>query len=381
MKHEHPRIAVLVDTSTGWGRRVIRGISSYGLKYGPWQLLVEEYGMEEPMQLQSGWKGDGIIARVTGKGMFTELISTGRPVVNVSGIHLDGVDLPQVTTDYDAVAKLAVQHFTERGFRNVAYCSRLRRPYVQRHAKAFSDAAKKAHLEYSVLQGSRPSWSAERDELIQWLKELPKPVGILTWGTRRGRDIINACQENGIPVPDSVAVLAGDDDDLLCEVSYPPLSGIIAPAEQIGYEAARILHMQLKGKRPPAKSKLIPPTGVHTRLSTDTLAITDSVIAEAVQYIREHAHTPIQVSDVADAVHLSRRTLERSFKTALGCSPAVEIQRNRLQRAQKLLKDTDMPIADVAAVCGFGSSEYMIKVFQKATGHTPLKYRTWVKAR
>lgn len=377
------RIAVLVDTSSGWGRRVIRGIANYGLKHGPWQLSVDEIGINEAMHLKPDWQGHGIIARVSDRRLLNELIASGKPVVNVSGIQLKGSKLPSVSSDYHKVAELAVRHFTERGFRNLAYYGESNLGYVERHTQAFVQSSEMQNLPCSVLHKksntSARSREAERIELQSWLENLPKPVGILSWGTRLSRDILNVCSESGIAVPEEIAVLAGDYDDLLCEVCDPPLSGVITPAEQIGYEAARLLDMLLRGESP-ATSTMIEPTGIHMQRSTDTQMIDDSVLAKALQFIHEHMHVPIQVNDVAEAVNVSRRSLERRFQTTLGYSPARKIQKAHLERAQKLLQETDMNMTDIAAASGYGSPEYMIGVFKKSTGLTPLKYRTWLRA-
>ena len=378
------RIAVLVDTSSGWGRRIIRGIANYGVKHGPWQLVVDERGMQESMHLKSGWEGDGIIARVSDKRLYDELMAAGKPAVNVSGIILEGVDLPRVTTHYDAVAQIALQHFRERGFNNLAYCGIEHLPHVQRHCQAFVDCANDHDLTCDVfhpkLKGRNRTWETEREELLRWLRELPKPSGIFTWGTQRGRDVLNVCTEAGIAVPDQVAVLAGADDDLLCEVCHPAMSSIVNPSEQVGYEAARILDTMLQGDAPPCEPVLLEPLEVNTRLSTDTLAIDDPIVSSAIRFIRENAHRAIQVDDVVDTVSVSRRALERRFEVTVGHSPAHEIQQTHLKRARRLLRETDMSIADVAAASGYCSAEYMSGIFRKTTGRTPLKYRTWVRA-
>ena len=383
MEYTKHRIAVLVDTSSGWGRRVIRGIANYGLKHGSWQLSVDEIGINEAMHLKPDWQGHGIIARVSDKRLLNELVASGKPVVNVSGIQLNGRQLPSVTTDYNKVAQLAVQHFAERGFRHLGYYGLGNYSYVKRHTEAFVNCAKMQNLPCQVLHKklnkSTRSREAERKELKSWLENLPKPIGILSWGTRLSHDILNVCSESGIAVPEEIAVLAGDYDDLLCDVCDPPLSGVVTPAEQIGHEAARMLDMLLKGKVP-EETTMIEPTGIHIQRSTDTQVIADPVLAKALQYIHEHMHRPIQVGDVAEAVNVSRRSLERRFEVALGYSPSRKIQKAHLERAQKLLKETDMSMTDIAAASGYGSAEYMICIFKKATGLTPLKYRTWLRA-
>jgi len=213
------------------------------------------------------------------------------------------------------------------------------------------------------------------------LTGLPKPVAIFAWDTSMGREILNLCYEHGLSVPEQVAVIVGDEDELLCEFSHPPLSSIVTPSEQIGYEAGRMLDELLRGGSPPADAILLEPTEVITRQSTDTMATSDPQLSQAIHFIRNNAHRSIQVSNVAEASGISRRSLERRFESILGHSPAKEIQETRLKYAKKLLRETDMSVADVAAASGYGSNEYMIRIFQKATGRTPLKYRTWIKAR
>ena len=385
MKTTKLKVAILVDCSSGWGRRLIRGSANYGLKAGNWQLLAEEKGRDEALHLPPGWQGDGIIARVSDTKLYNELIATGKPIINISGIRLKDVDLPRVSTDYNASAELALQHFQERGFRNLAYCGQTNRAYKERHRQAFLQAAAARALDCHMFNSKRPArsctWEAERAELLRWLEALPKPVGIFTWGTHRGRDLIHICNESNISVPEEVAVLAGDDDDLLCEVCDPPMSGMITPAEQIGHEAAKMLDALMNDQPLEPKSKLLPPPDVHTRLSTDTLAISAPALSQAIRFIREHIREPIQVSDIADEVQLTRRSLERLFTSVIGHSPAKEISNARLKCAKKLLRETALSVADVAAKSGYRSSEYMNKILQKETGHTPLKYRAKINAR
>ena len=380
------RIAVLVDTSTGWGRRVIRGVANYALKQPGWQITIEPRGTAEQVSLPEGWQGDGVIARISRKGLYDELMAFGKPVVNVSGIELKGVGVPRVTNDYQASAELAVGHFASRGFRHLAYCGHDKLSYVARHCEAFESVAAERGFSCEVFRSgsksAKSSWQEGRDDLVTWLNGLPKPVGIFTWGSERGRSLLNACLEAGIAVPEQVAVLGGDEDELLCDVCTPPLSAIVTPAEQAGYEAARILHVMIEGKPAPDDNVLLAADEVHTRQSTDILAIEDEDVSRVVSYIRENIQdSSLQVADLANLVSISRRALERRFNQALGYGPAHEIQTTRNQLVKKMLRETDMSITDLASRAGYASHEYMIRAFRKETGKTPLKYRSWVRAR
>jgi len=384
MPHDQPpRVAILVGTSTGSGRGIIRGIASYANKHGPWHVWVEGRGQDEPPRLPPGWVGEGIIARVSNHTIARFIAQAGVPTVNISSIELSGVQLPRVANDVRATGRLAANYLIDRGLRQFAYVGLPRLAYVKPHYEAFAATLAKAGYPCAVhsLARGRAGWLARQQALTDWLRALPKPVGILTWATPQGRAVLDACRWAGLLVPEQVAVLSGDDDLLLCAICSPPLSGIAVAAEQIGYEAAAILARILARRRVPKRSILIPPTGVVTRRSTEILALENPELAQAVAFIREHAGEPIQVEDVLQVVAISRRQLERHFQETLGRSPAEEIRRVRLERAKELLAQTDLPIPKVAAACGFGTGAYLATLFKRATGLTPLKYRSQIRGR
>ncbi len=219
-------------------------------------------------------------------------------------------------------------------------------------------------------------WRAQQADLIRWVRSLPKPIAVLTWFVDYGRDLIDACREAEILVPEEVAVLASDDDPLLCNACLPPLSGITSSSEQSGYQAASLLDRLMRGKRPPKRPILIEPTSLVLRRSTDTLAIDNPHLAQAIAFIRTHAAEPIRVTDILQRVPLSRRQLEQEFQRVLGRSPAQEIRRVHLQRAQRLLAETDLAIPAVASASGFNSPEHFARTFKAYFGRSPLKHRT-----
>jgi LacI family transcriptional regulator len=211
------------------------------------------------------------------------------------------------------------------------------------------------------------------------LASLPKPVALFTWSG--GREVIHACQDAGLRVPEEIAVLNGSEDELLSEFSPIPVSGIEAGSQRIGYQAAALLKRLMQGRAVPSRPIRVPPIGVITRQSTETMAISDQALVAALAFIRENVMHPIQVSDVALRAGLSRRVLERRFLETLGCSPAVLIGRVRLDQVKALLVATDLPVNEVAESCGFCSAEYMTAVFRKHLRTTPLRYRRDVRGR
>jgi LacI family transcriptional regulator len=380
------RIAVLVDTATGWGRRLVRGVTNYARGRAAWHLWVEPRGQNEHLRVPYGWDGDGVVARISDQRTADELAALRVPVVNVSGIELPRCEFPRVTTNYDASARLAAEHFLERGYHSFAYVGPLRRGYVRRHAQAFEQvvrdtaAAGCALFDYrDDLAGHGRAWAERERELGDWMQQLPKPVGIFGWATAAGAHVLALCRARGIATPDDVAVLAGDDDPLLCDTTSPAMSAVVVASEQIGFHAAARLDRLLRGRRDAGGDELIDPISVTTRGSTEAFAIDDPELRQAMIFLRHNAYRPLSVGEIADAVPMARRSLERKFRQMTGRTPLDEIRRLRLNRVKELLAMTDRSVADIADATGFGTPAYMTATFRHAERITPLRYRRQVR--
>jgi LacI family transcriptional regulator len=375
------RVAILVDTSTTWGRDVIAGVHRYSRENVGWQLFVEPRGVEQRRWLPTAWKGDGVIARVGFTDLAKKLKSLKLPVVNVSGITLPSVNFPRVVSDQVAAANLAAEHLLARGFRHFGYFSLLGLEYVAEHQQAFLGRLRMEGHRCDVFSvsphlGAEPDWNLDMKRLGKWLKGLPKPLAVFTWNSSSARELIYACMQSGLPVPEEVAVLSGSDDDLFCEVTPVPISAVRLGCEQIGYQAAAELDAMMKNlAAPPPSEVLIPPQGVIERRSTDTLAVDDAAMVKALRFIRENPARLMNVSDVARQAGLCRRALELRFQSLLGRSPASEIRRVRIDHAIDLLQRTNLSVATVAERSGFSSPEYMASVFRNQLGSAPLHYR------
>jgi len=381
-----PQIALLIDTATDWGRRMIRGIARYAQQQGGWDIWLEQRCQHAPGRLPPGWSGEGVIARVADRAMARYLADAPGGVVNVSAARIPGIDFPTVTADLRAAARLAVGHLLDQGFRNFGYFAPLGLSYVDIHYHSFVECLAEVGLACDLFparrgKGGRATWNLQQNNLRRWLRNLPKPAAVVTWTSDRGREVLYACRAEGLVVPEQVAVMGGDEDTLLCETCNPPLSGVALTSEQIGYEAAALLDRLLHGTPRPTEPILIEPARVVVRQSTDTLAITHPDLARAIAFIRVHAATAIRVSDVLREIAVSRSWLERKFQETLGRSPAEEIRRVRLERARQLLADTDWPVPQVATASGFTSREYLAYAFKQATGLTPRAFRQRVRGR
>ena len=194
-----------------------------------------------------------------------------------------------------------------------------------------------------------------------------------------GQHLLAACLHFGLPVPDQVAVIGVENDELVCELTTPPLSSVILGGEQVGYAAAALLADLMAGKPAPAQPIFLPPLGVLARQSTDVLTNADADLIEVVRFIRNHACQGIRVEQIYSRTSLSPSTLKRRFKQLLGRTPKEEIVRVQLERARELLARTDLSVSDVALKCGFSEPRRLHVVFHQHVGLTPRMYRQKVR--
>lgn len=371
------QVAILIETSNAYARGLLQGVVHYIREHRPWSFHLMEQGRgDDPPPWLAGWEGDGIIARIETPRIARAVVRTGLPAVDLSAARLVPA-LPWVETNDEDIARLAAEHLMERGFKRFAFCGDARFNWSHWREKFFSARLKATGHACEVFRPgvAAGDLAAEERELARWLRELPKPVGVMACYDIRGQQVLAACRGAGLAVPDEVAVIGVDNDALLCELASPPLSSVIPNAHRAGYEAAALLDRLMAGKRVAATARLIAPLGVAERQSTDVLAVDDRDVARAVRFIREHACEGINVSDVLRAAPLSRRVLEQRFQRLLGRTPREEILHVRLSRVKQLLGETDLPLYLVAERTGFEHTEYLSVVFKRETGRTPSAWR------
>jgi len=385
-KPARPQVALLIESSRAYGRGLLQGIARYVREHESWSIFHQERRASDPPPAWlKGWRGDGIIARIEDQRLATAIRGLGVPAVDVRGLLLN-LGLPLIETDDEAVIRLASEHLLERGFRQFAFCGFPGANYSDTRCRYFMQRIEEAGFDCHVYAPpirlkSKASFDQEQHGLIyeadvaRWIAGLPKPIGLLACNDIRGQQALNVCRQIGVAVPDEVAVLGVDNDEVLCELADPPLSSVIPNTERIGYEAAAFLDRMMAGQPAPALSLFIPPLGIATRRSTEVLAIDDRHVAAAIRFIREHACEGIGVPDILGVIPLSRSVLERRFATLVGRAPKAEILRVQMQRAKELLAATDFPLNVIAEKAGFKHPEYLSAIFKKKTGVTPGRYR------
>ena len=325
------------------------------------------------------WRGDGIIARVDNAAIAAALRRCRVPVVDVSAALATPV-FPRVVTDSAAATALAAEHLRERGLRNFAYCGDARFRWSAQRGRFFSEQVKAmgaavAHFAQPAAKAAPARAEVEYSALVTWLRALPKPVGVLACYDVRGQQVLEACHEAGLAVPDEVAVIGVHNDELLCDLCDPPLTSVIPDARRTGYEAAALLDQMMNGAEVPVTTRWIEPVGVAARQSTDVVAVPDTRVSAALRFIRERAVTGIDVGDVLRVVPISRTLLERKFKQLIGHSPHEHIQRVRIERVKTLLVTTELSVGAIAERVGVEHPEYLSVAFRRSAGMSPREYR------
>ena len=375
-------VALIVESAVAPRRLMLTGVARYIQEHEPWAVYLKPHAVESSLpRWLKNWKGDGIIAAMTDRD--TSIVAElGVPVVDVVGILRDE-RIPLVHTDDRAVGRLGAEHLLERGFRNFGFGEYVGWFWSAHRREGFQSTLRSKGFDCDVHEMPLPGpgmggpevWEKRQAALAKWLAGLPKPVGIMATNDPMGRQILEACQRLAIKVPEEIAVVGADDDEPICRIAWPPLSSVIINDHQRGYEAAALLDRMMRGEPAPKEPTLVQPVGVRPRASTDTLAVDDPVVVQALRFLRENACAGIGVDDVVRAVPVSRSVLARRFQKVVGRSINNEIVRVKLNRAMELLAETSLELKAIAYKTGFGSQAYMTAVFQEKLGQTPGTFR------
>jgi len=373
-----PKVALLIETSNAYARGLLAGIRKYVRIHGPWNVHLWEHGRgDRPPKWIADWDGDGVLARVENKQIARALADLRTPIVDLSS-HRHLPNVPAVTTDDAAIARLAFEHFAERGFRHFAYCGDERFAWSIGRGGFFDELVRHAGLNcehYNAATGQCVDGDAETDAIAEWLRGLLRPTAVFAGYDARGQQVLEACQRAGLSAPEQVAVVGVDNDELLCELAPVPLTSVIPDTQRTGWEAAELLSRLMKGEQIEPTVHRIPPRGIAMRQSTDVSAVDDVHIAKAARFIRENACMGIGVVDVVAAVPMGRRLLEKRFRSMLGRTLRQEITRVQMQRVKELLVGTDLSLAEIAGRAGFKYVEYLTFVFKREFGMSPSGYR------
>ncbi len=373
---EKKRNVLLAITTAHHG--LYRGVARYAREHN-WHLVTD---MLYAAAIPYGWHGDGILSHV---GYWDELAdfirSAPEPRVELTNVRLD-IDVPHVEGDNRKVGEIAAQHFLERGHRNFAWAPFTDNSINRQRYEGFCEQLNSKGFKCTILPAQhklsgippRIDWPKHLKALTNRILELPKPLGIFCYNDCVAANVLHACQQANLLVPEQVALIGTDNDELLCEAVTVSLTSVVHDLEGIGYQGAGLLDQMMKGIAVP-ESVVVPPRGIVIRQSSDMLAVANLQVAHALRYIWDHyASKQLTVDKVVTATKLSRRPMEIAFRREIGRTINDEIIRVRLEKVKDMLKHTNMTVVEIAEATGFTRSNHLYRTFRKHFGISPKSY-------
>ncbi len=386
-----PRVALFVETSRAYGRRIFEGIHAHMRETSPWLVTASPRSLTDPLPAWlDEWDGDGIIARVADEASVARLRKTGIPLVLLkqSSILHHKHEIP-AKNDHRAIGRVAAEHLIGEGFVSFAFVGLNGLVWSDKRLEGFS--AELDQLGVGPIVFEHPDLCSEAspesaagknlERLIRWIQSLPTPCGIFAADDFIGRDVLNACRLAGRYVPEEIGVVGVDDESSVAELGYPGLSSVVPDNVRVGRMAAARLADLMSARGAVAdvdweEPLMIPPLEVMVRESSADGPVQDAMLAKAIRLIRERACEGLTVAEVTERLGVSASTLQRKMRRERGRSVHSLIQETRLRQAKLLLEKTDLPIKQVAAAVGFESQEHFIPTFKKHIGKTPHSWRT-----
>lgn len=379
-----PRILLTIEDSRAYGRGLLRGISNYARIHGPWLFRTRPEFFHSGSRIGPSLADlgqspiDGVITRELQSRDMRRILDLKVPVIVASHVTLEPT-LPSIMTDCARIGGMAAEHFLDRGYRHFGYCGLDEMFWSQRREKAFSEVVSAAghavHMYRQPPSRAARAWGREQALLADWLEALPKPVAIMACTDDRARDLVEAAEIRGLSVPEEVAILGVDNDDLVCDLAGVPISSVALDTGKAGFQAAALLAKLMKGTRAVGRHVTVSPTHIMVRRSTDILAMEDQYVAKAVDYINRHVNEPLQVADVAQAVGESERRLFDRFQQALGRSVHDQIARARVEKLCWMLENTSLSLLEIALAMGMPDDKHLSRYFRRHKGETPAGWR------
>ncbi len=374
-------IVIVTNTALEFGRNVQEGVVLHAEERwrSGWRKLVSIPWRAAIRGLVDWRQFSGIIAQIWGNEVDDNIAASGVPAINVSAA-LANTRLPAVVVDDRMAGAQVAKYFLARGYRHFAYRSS---PYPV----ALSATRGIGFVSVVHAAGYEVSWYGDhpaklppgavraRGETTLWLRSLPRPTALLSCHDYLAAELYGAAVATGISIPEQIS-LVGIDDDPGTHYAMMGISSIPLPGLDIGKTAATMLDRLMAGSPLAARTALMPIGEVITRTSSDCFAMDDADVLKAVKFIRENATQGINVSDVVNAVALSRRTLERRFRESMGNSPKNEIRRVQIEHAKYLLSRTQMSVSEIACAVGLQDRSLLSNIMRVTVGVSPTQYRS-----
>lgn len=364
--------------------RIHRGVAKVARENG-WQLNCPKDPVTNEGILKD-WKGDGCIALLQGTETLEYFRTHNIPLVDL-GLGNHSLPVPRIVTDNDEIGRLAAEHFRDQGYKE-AFALRTNgiNMYDER-LNAFRHHMEADGGKVTTLQSAGKRESRVIQEFAQIahsrgrkLEELS--IGFFAYQDMMAAEVISMCLQNNLRVPENVAVLGVDNDDLVNKGLTVELSSVDSDQEGLGILAGNILLEQMNDPGRYASQTIIrhKPKGIVARQSTDCYAVENPLVANALHWIKNNFYNGIQASDVADAMEVTQQGLQKAFANSYSKSPGQEIRHQRTLAVCHLLTSSEATLEEIAKNCGYCTVNSLINGFRASYGTTPGKFRKKHKA-
>lgn len=378
------KIILLIDFAEEYSKALLKGIAKYSRENGPWVFCRmplfqrETIGIDGILGWAKEWGADGIIGQFYNEPDLEKFVASGIPVI-AQDFKERFKEIPNITGAHKEAGAMGADYFIKKGFKNFAFYGFKDIVWSRERAEGFEEGVAKfghkVHYFEQIMTRSTETWYYKPSALSQWLKSLPKPIALMACDDNQGQHITEACRHSKIRIPEEVAVLGVDNDEMVCEFSDPPLSSIGQDAEKGGYDAAKLLHQMILDNNFEFYDIVVRPTQIITRHSTDIYATNDAYIATSLKYIHQNIDKNLQVNDVVKQVPLSRRALEKRFLDITGYPIYKYIFNLRIEKLSQKLLETDLTVFEIALEMGLSDSKNIARQFRQIKGCTPIEYR------
>ncbi len=363
--------------------RIHRGVAEVARENG-WQLNCAKSSSHSEGIL-SNWKGDGCIALLNRPQTLDYFRTHKMPLVDL-GLGDHTLPVTRVVTDNDAIGRLAAEHFRDHGYKDVFALTAEGIKMYEERLQAFithmeADGGNVTVFDSAGRRESKVMKELHNLALTRGRKVEELSVGFFAFQDTAAAEMISICLKNNLRVPENIAVLGVDNDDLVNQGLSVQLSSVDSDQEGLGRAAGRALQKLLASNSTASSGSIVrhPPKGVVSRLSTDSYAVANPLVANALHWIKNHFYDGIQATDVAEAMGVTQQGLQKAFANCYSKSPGQEIRYQRTHAVAHLLQTTEANLDEIAKNCGYYSVNSLINSFRAEHGTTPGNYRKRLK--
>jgi LacI family transcriptional regulator len=345
---------------------LVQGIRKVFQNHKSIELLIHSGGYEGTLRkLAESGKLAGAIGEFISNRWLESLHGSGVQIIQLgSGA---GINAASIAPDMQGMGQEAARVFVESGVKSVAYLGASSPQGTVGLGEAFVQECKRQGVEASQCSGLSSGL------LKNFLQSLVRPVGILCLNDRLARMAIITARELDLRVPQDLSVIGVGNSRMESLQAGIEISSFELPLEKMGEEAGRLMVGMLEGKSRSRRHHAEIPALLHERESSMHAA---SGVTRAMAYLRSHPDTSINAGELARIAGMSRRSFECAVKSATGNSPGEILIQSRRLRAERLLQENELTIAEVGQACGYGEPAVFSAAFKRWTGQNPRAFRS-----